>query len=709
MSATLPSSLRFMATPYARGVAPNENRLAAETSPYLRQHRHDPVDWYPWGEEAFARAKAMDRPLFLSIGYSACHWCHVMAHESFSDAITAAEMNARFVAVKIDREERPDVDAVYMEAVQAATGHGGWPMSIFATPDGRPFFAGTYFPNRAGHGAPTFRTVLAAVADAWENKRDELDRQAEALKEAVSSRLAPPRSDEDATLGPEAARAAVATACQRLGEIFDPVHGGFGRAPKFPQPLLLDLLLRAHVEGIGADLDPAPLAVVERTLEAMASGGIWDHLGGGFSRYSVDREWLVPHFEKMLYDQALLGRVYLHAWQVTEDPRWLAILKDIVEYVLRDLGLSSGGLASAEDADSEGAEGLFYTWADGDIEAVLEPTSPEAATAALKWWGVEPGGNFEGRSILFRPPGGDLLRPAAISEARARLFEARARRIRPGLDDKVLAEWNAMMCATLAEAALATGNTAWKFAAEGIGELLLERLRRPGDGRLLRSLPNETSERRPILGYSLDYAWVVEACVRLFECTGRPKWLAAGSEVAGGLLDLFEDRAHGGLFTTGEDAEKLVVRPREIYDNVTPSAGSVAAGALARLGTLVGRADLVEAARRLVAAGSAAISRAPTAVPELLGAAQLLADGTVDVVITGDRRDLVAEAGRRFLPRVVLCWIDRDAITPGEDVPELLAGREDGFAYVCRFGACRLPVSGTDELGMELTRALSAT
>jgi hypothetical protein len=692
------------------------------------------VDWYPWGPEAFARAKELDRPLFLSIGYSACHWCHVMGHESFADATTAAEMNEQVVAVKVDREERPDVDAVYMEAVQAASGHGGWPMSVFATPDGRPFYAGTYFPNRPGRGSPTFRAVLAAVGEAWTTQRDAVIDQADGLSEAVARRLAPPTLGGAADVGDpaggpapvdfdaSAVAAAIESACRRLGEMADPVHGGFGRAPKFPQPLFLDLLLRAHVEGIEVS-GSAPLEVALGALEAMASGGIWDHLGGGFSRYSVDREWLVPHFEKMLYDQALVGRAYLHAWQITGDPRWRQVLDEIVAYVLRDLRLPGGGIASAEDADSEGEEGLFYTWLEGDIERML---GPELAPAVVEWWGVRPGGNFEGRSILFRAERGDLLRPAPVEGARRRLLEARSRRVRPGRDDKILTEWNAMMCATLAEAALATAETSWREAAEALGVLLVERSRRAGDGRVLRCPPR--GEGQPeLLGYSADAAWVVEACVRLAECTGEAKWLTAGREVADQLLDLFEDSEAGGLFTTGSDAERLVVRPRELYDNVTPSALSVAVGALSRLAALTGRNEYGDAARRLLSSAADLVTRAPTAVPALIAAADLLGAGIAEVAITGERPDLVGHVGRQWLPRTVLAWEAgggggtsagaggaSGAVTAaggvsaarGDGGSPLLEGREPGMAYVCRAGACRLPVATSEGLDAELAAAL---
>ncbi len=468
--------------------------------------------------------------------------------------------------------------------------------------------------------------------------------------------------------------------------------------------------------GPAGPSSPAPLEVALGALEAMAAGGIWDHVGGGFSRYSVDREWLVPHFEKMLYDQALLGRVYLHAWQITGDPRWRQVLGEIIAYVLGDLALPGGGIAAAEDADSEGEEGRFYVWDAREIEAVL---GPELAPGALSWWGVRPGGNFEGRSILFRAERADLLRPPEIEQARRRLLDARSRRVRPGLDDKVLTEWNAMMCATLAEAALGTGESSWRRAAEDLGELLVGRCIRGGDGRVFRC-PSRGEGRPDLLGYSADAAWIVEALVRLAECTGDSGWLDPAGAVADQLLELFEDKEGGGLFTTGTDAEHLVVRPREIYDNVTPSALSVAVGALARLGALSGNEGYDSAARRLLASGAAIIARAPTAAAALLGSADLLASGIVEVAVTGDRPDLVKHLAGRWLPRTVLAWSGGASggsrgtggggagagAGAGGGSP-LLEGRPPGFAYVCRNGACRLPAATSEVLDGELTAAMA--
>ncbi|MGA2520191.1 MAG: thioredoxin domain-containing protein, partial [Acidimicrobiales bacterium] len=477
------------------------NRLAEETSPYLRQHAANPVDWYPWGDEAFARARAEDRPVLLSIGYSACHWCHVMAHESFEDAHIAEVLNAGFVSVKVDREERPDVDAVYMEAVLALSGHGGWPMTVFLTPDGRPFFAGTYFPPHDGRGLPSFRRVLGAVSDAWHERRDEVERQADALVEAVQRRV---QLSTDRAVDPGAgalvrsptAAQLLDRAVSELAARFDAARGGFGAAPKFPQPQLIELCLRHHrLRG-----DPESLAMATATLDAMAAGGIYDHLGGGFARYATDAAWTVPHFEKMLYDQAGLVRAYVHAWQVTGAAHDAQVVEETIGYVLSTLASPHGGLYSAEDADSEGEEGRFYLWTPAELTEVL---GPAGALVAAEWYGVTPAGNFEGRSILRRPLGAPLERPPEVQEARRLLFDARAGRVRPGLDDKVLTEWNAMFGAALAEAAAATGRADWAAAAEAVAEFLLAELRRPADGRWLRSWQDGRARH---LAYCGDYA-----------------------------------------------------------------------------------------------------------------------------------------------------------------------------------------------------------
>jgi uncharacterized protein len=657
------------------------NRLADETSPYLQQHKDNPVDWYPWGQEAFAKAEAEDKPILLSVGYAACHWCQVMAHESFEDEETARVMNELFVNVKVDREERPDVDAVYMEAVQTMTGHGGWPMTAFLTPDGQPFFGGTYFPPTARGGMPGFVDLCRAVDDAWRTRRTELLEQAGKLTDAIR------RTASLAGGGDRPGRAVLDRAADELRAAFDGEWGGFGRAPKFPQSMALDLLLRVH-DRTG---DEAVLDVVTVSLDAMASGGMYDHLGGGFHRYSVDAFWMVPHFEKMLYDQALLARVLLHVWQVTGQARYRQVLDETVGYVLRDLHQPGGGLASAEDADSEGEEGRFYVWRPDEIRAVLA-NDPEAAEAAIEWYGVTPAGNFEGANILHRPVRGDLLRPPPVERARAALFAAREGRVRPGLDDKVLTEWNALFLATLAEAAAATGDGGWRDAAVEIGEFLLASLRRE-DGRWLRSWQAEGGARH--LAYAADHAALVDAFARLAELTGDARWVGEARATADALLELFEDPSGGGLFTTGHDAEALVARQKDLFDNATPSANSAGALALARLAALTGEARYAEAADRMTRLVGEPAGSHPTAFAHLLAALDVLLGPAAEVAVVGDRPDLVAAVHRRFLPRAALAW--------GEPYPSpLWEGRTEGRAYVCEGFTCQAPVDSVEALEAQL-------
>ncbi len=651
------------------------NRLAAETSPYLQQHKDNPVDWYPWGDEAFERARAEDKPVLLSIGYAACHWCHVMAHESFEDPDTAEVVNDLFVNVKVDREERPDVDAIYMEAVQAMTGHGGWPMTMFLTPDGQPFYGGTYFPDRARGGMPSFTEVCRAVAEAWRERRDEIVEQAGRMTNALSQAALLPPSDAGLP-GPEV----VERARDALRRRFDDRWGGFGPAPKFPQPDNLELLLQAQVRRP----DDTTMAMVTTTLDAMASGGIYDHLGGGFSRYSVDARWLVPHFEKMLYDEALLARTYLHAWQLTGEPRYLQVLSETVDYVRRDLRHPDGGFYSSEDADSEGVEGKFYVWDKAEIEAVLGELAPQA----VEWWGVTAGGNFEGANILHRPVRGDLVRPEPVEQARRLLFEAREHRVRPGLDDKVLTEWNGLFLSTLAEAAAATGRADWMADAVTNGEFLLRSLRRD-DGRWLRSWQAGRAGRH--LAYAADHAAVVDAFTRLAEATGEARWVAEARTVADAMLELFWDGEAGGLFTTGHDAERLITRSKDLIDNAVPSANGHGAVALLRLAALTGEDRYRDRAEGIIRLLAPTLAQHPTAFTRLLVAVDLAAAPITEVAIVGDRPDLVRAVQARYLPDTVLAW--------GEPYPSpLFEGRRDGLAYVCQNYACQAPVSEVPSL-----------
>ncbi len=661
------------------------NRLAAERSPYLRQHADNPVDWFPWGEEAFEVARTTDRPVLLSIGYSACHWCHVMAHESFEDPDTAAVLNERFTCVKVDREERPDVDAVYMEAVQAMTGAGGWPLTAFLTPDGEPFFTGTYFPPRPVGGRPSFLQVCEAVHEAWTDRRSDLVEQAARLTAHLNAPTVPGGTEVP---GPEVLDAAR----DLLVAQHDAVHGGFGDAPKFPQTMALEVLLRHHHRHPD---DAEALAVVTRSLDAMAAGGIHDHLGGGFARYSVDRAWLVPHFEKMLYDQALLARTYLHAWQVTGEARYRRVLDDTIGYVLRDLRHPAGGFQAAEDADSEGVEGRYYVWTPEEVRAVLGLD----AGPVLAWWGITDAGNFEGASIPNRLRGDPAEpEPPLIADARRRLLEAREERVRPGLDDKVLTEWNGLALATLAEAGAATGNRLWIDAAVANAEFLLAALRTP-EGRWLRSWQDDDEGGRARhLALAADHAAVLDGFVRLGEATGQARWIGAARDLADDLIELFWDVDDPALFTTGHDAERLVARSKDLLDGATPSANSLAAVALLRLAALTGDQRYRDHAIAIVTRLGPAAGQHPGAFGHLLGAIDVVVHGSTEVAVVGDAPSLVLAVQDRYLPGAVLAW--------GEPYPSpLWEGRSSGLAYVCHDFACRAPVDDPAALVAQLEAA----
>ncbi len=657
------------------------NRLADETSPYLRQHADNPVDWYPWGQEALGDAAASDRPILLSVGYSACHWCHVMAHESFEDPETAAIMNRWFVNVKVDREERPDVDAIYMEAVQRLTGRGGWPMTVFLTPTGEPFYGGTYYPKTARGGLPSFVEVLERVHEAWESNREAVDDQAARLTEAVgaSARLRPDPALPSADV--------LGTLAASLRAEHDPAWGGFGRAPKFPQTMNLDALLRLHRRHGDDEL----LEVVTSSLDAMASGGIYDHLGGGFSRYSTDQRWIVPHFEKMLYDNALFVRVYLHAWQRTGEARYLQVVEETIGYVLRDLRDPGGGFYSAEDADSEGVEGKFYVWTPEEIHLVLGDDAPEFGN----WYGITSEGNFEGRNILWRPMRGDLQRPASVELSRLRLFQAREMRVRPGLDDKVLTEWNGLMLASLAEAALVTSNHQWLAAATKNGEFLLSRLRQE-DGRWLRSWqPGDDGGRARHLAFAADLAALADGFTRLAEASGQRRWIAAATDAADQLLDLFWDDERGGVYSTGRDADPLICRPKDVADNAVPSANSATAVALLRLSALTGNERYRQRALDIMRLLGPLAANHPTAFGHLMAAIDMVDAGFSEIVVPGDEQDLLDVVRLRYLPNSVLAW--------GEAYESpLWDGRERGLAYVCRQFTCGLPASTPAELAAQL-------
>ncbi|HET7523075.1 MAG TPA: thioredoxin domain-containing protein [Acidimicrobiales bacterium] len=661
---------------------PGAKRLAGESSPYLRQHADNPVDWYPWGPDMFEAARSRDVPILLSVGYSACHWCHVMAHESFEDDAAASVMNEGFVCVKVDREERPDVDAVYMEAVQALTGSGGWPMTVFLLPDGRPFHGGTYFPR------PVFVDLLDQITHLWRTKRPEVESAAQQLSEAVRSGTGvpsegwAPSGDAQLATSPELLDRTVSAL---LGK-FDQEWGGLGRAPKFPQPTTLETVMQAA--ACNGRIDAAK--ALATTLDAMAAGGIYDHLGGGFARYSTDREWLVPHFEKMLYDNALLARLYLHAWQMTGRPDYSQVVSETLGYLLRaPMRIAGAGFASAEDADSEGEEGRFYVWDHSEVEQV-------GGRVACEWYGVTPSGNWEGRNILRRPVGSGLARPAEVEEARAALFERREGRVRPGLDDKMLTEWNAMAVAALAEAGAALGRQDWVESASDVARFLLGSLRRD-DGRWMRSWQAEGGARH--LAYASDHAWLVEAFTRVYEATGDSSWLAEARDAAGALIDLFWDPEAAAFATTGRDAEELIARPVDTQDGALPSANSVAAGALLRLGALTGEAPLAERARSVVESMAPALGAAPAAFSGMVAVAEALRKGLTEVVVTGDRPDLLGAYRSLYLPRSVLAW-GRPFDSPiweGRTGPETA-----GLAFVCEGYSCKAPASDPSQLVSQL-------
>ena len=657
------------------------NRLSGETSPYLRQHRENPVDWFPWGQEAFDEARRRDVPVLLSVGYSACHWCHVMAHECFEDDEVARAMNERFVNIKVDREERPDVDSVYMDAVIALTGRGGWPLTAVLDHDGRPFWGGTYYPK------PAFLKLIDALTDVWENRRDDLDANATALVQAIGA-----SSSVTPTEGLPSLET-VNDVLGRLASAFDDEWGGFGQAPKFPSTFHLELIMRAYMTSGGG----GPRDVTTTTLDAMASGGMYDHLGGGFARYSVDRQWLVPHFEKMLYDQALLIRAYRQGWSLFRRDDWRLVVEETVGYVLGTLRDPAGGIHSAEDADSPApdgtsVEGWFYTWTPAEVREVLG----EEAEVAMEWFGISESGNFEGRSIPNRlHHRGELIRPPEVERLRQRLLEARASRPRPGRDDKVLTEWNALFISSLLDAAAALERPDWVESAEEIGQFLVREMR-TADGRWLRSWQAEGEPRARHGALAADHAALVDAFTRLGEATGRAEWTRLAVATADTMLDHFWDAVHGGLFTTADDAEQLVVRQKDLHDQAVPSANSTAALALIRLAALTGESRYLNHADRILALIGALVEQTPTALSNALAALEVRHRGITEVVIPGDQPELVRVARAVWRPDMVLAW--------GEPFESpLWTDRREGLAYVCRDHVCDLPVDSPPALLARLT------
>src|SRR6202521_1784722 len=565
------------------------NRLAQETSPYLLEHANNPVDWFPWGDEALERAKAEHKPILLSIGYSACHWCHVMARESFEDPQTAALMNRDFVAIKVDREERPDLDQVYMRAVQGMTGSGGWPMTVFLLPDGTPFFAGTYFPPSDRFGMPSFRRVLGAVADAFAKRPADVEETAAQVRDFLN------RPSVPLAVG-ELTPALLDEAAAGLARDVDPIHGGFGGAPKFPQPMLVEVLLRHHVRTEQA----AALEMALQTLRAMAAGGIHDQLGAGFHRYSVDDHWLVPHFEKMLYDNALLSRAYLDTWQLTHDPAFRRVAEDTVAFVLREMTSPEGGFYSSLDADSEGEEGRFYLWTPQELETVLGDDQAADVAAAFD---VTTAGNFEGRSILHPVVPGAI---ELLDAARDRLMAYRERRVRPHRDEKVIAGWNGLMLRAVADAGRVLDRPDLTTAAKANADFLLSHMRQ--SGRMRRSYKDA---RAPLAGYLEDQAAVADGLLALYEATFDPRWLDDVRGLLSEMVTAFWDSSSGVFFDTARDQERLVARPQDVTDNAIPSGTSLAVDVLLRAGMLLGDPSWVDIARTTLERLAPTAAKAP--------------------------------------------------------------------------------------------------
>jgi uncharacterized protein YyaL (SSP411 family) len=671
-------------TPSARKHKRVTNRLAQSASPYLRQHRDNPVDWYEWSD-AISTAQKENKPLLLSVGYSACHWCHVMAHESFENPDIAAVMNRLFINIKVDREERPDVDAIYMDAVQALTGRGGWPMTVFLTPTGEPFYGGTYYP------AATFVKLMEAIDDVWKTRRDEVNQNVSALMEALS------RTARVEPIGEINPREIVSTTVATLLTNFDHTWGGFGGAPKFPSTFGLDVLMHVYHDMTttgGSDATDIERIknVVVTSLDAMAAGGMYDHIGGGFSRYSVDEQWLVPHFEKMLYDQALLLRVYVHAWATWQLDRHLQVVEETIHYLLTDLSHPLGGFFSAEDADSltpEGHshEGAFYTWTPQEVRDLLGALAQDA----LEWYDITDNPNFEGRSIPSRlRHRTDIIRPPHIETARQLLHTSRATRSRPGCDDKVLTEWNAMMLASLTEASTWCNRPDWLAAAVKNAEFLVAHLKK-SDGSWHRSWQDDAQPPARHNALAHDYAHLIDAMCRLNEATGESRWLNEAQASADYLLEYFWDKENGGFFTVADNGATLIVRQKDLMDNATASANSVAASALTRLATITGNNTYLEYADHTMRLLARVAPSAPSAFCNFLLAVRQRHLGFTEVVVPDSNSKMLEVVYETWRPSLVVAHGQR------HDSP-LWEGREEGFAYVCRNYACQYPASTPDEL-----------
>ncbi|MBK7585497.1 MAG: DUF255 domain-containing protein [Myxococcales bacterium] len=677
------------------------NRLITETSPYLLQHAHNPVDWHPWGPEALGRAKAEDKPILLSIGYAACHWCHVMERESFENDDIAQRMNEGFVCIKVDREERPDLDEIYMAATVAMSGGGGWPMTVFLSPDQRPFFAGTYFPPSDHHGRPGFGSVLERITELWENERESLLLQADELTEQVMAQSKLARASAiDA--------GAIERAVQQLEATFDPRWGGFGGAPKFPPCSPLELLLRHQHRS----RDARSLEMIDTTLTGMKNGGMYDHLAGGFSRYSTDERWLAPHFEKMLYDNAQLARVYAWAFQLRNEPEYARVCRETLDYVAREMQAPDGGYYSATDADSEGEEGKFFVWAPDEISKLLGEPDAERFSA---FYDVTPGGNWEGKNILNTPRGtAEVARELGISEdelraslerGKAKLYAARLERVPPLLDDKILCAWNGLMIGAMAEGARIFGEARYRESAERAAAFVLDQLMRP-DGGLYRTARGGKAH---LDAYLEDYAYLGDALLDLYEAAGSPEHLKNAERLAERMLSDFGDSEGGAFYFTAHTHEQLVARTREGHDGAVPNANAVAARLLARLSVHLDRPEWRERATAALTAYGQLIERSPRSFATSLGVLDFLVEPPVELVVVGTpeaRRPLADELARHYLPNRVIAWVDPEA--PPVDGSPLTVGKSSADAtaklFVCRDYACQAPI---DE-ATEIARALGA-
>jgi uncharacterized protein YyaL (SSP411 family) len=673
------------------------NHLINETSPYLLQHAHNPVDWYPWGDDAFEKARRENKPVLLSIGYSACHWCHVMAHESFENDDIAQLMNENFVNIKVDREERPDLDQIYMNAVQMMTHHGGWPMTVFLTPDAVPFYGGTYFPPQDRYNMPGFPRVLIGVAEAYKERQEEIRDTGTSL--ITELRRLGETGGSDHPIEPELLDAAYTGMLRN----YDTVNGGFGGAPKFPPAMALEFLLRTYTRTHNREV----LQIVSHTCMKMANGGIYDQLGGGFHRYSTDSKWLVPHFEKMLYDNALLSRLYLHYFQVSEDAAARLTVEGILDYVLREMTHPGGGFYSTQDADSEGHEGKFFVW---DIREIRDVLGETAASRFCDFYNITESGNFEGKNIpnvtrsledvavAHRISVGDLQ--TSLNESRRILFERRERRVKPDRDEKVLTAWNGLMMASFAEAGIVLNRPDYTDAARRNAEFVLSNLRE--NGMLLRTWKDG---RAKFNAYLEDYAFLAEGLLTLFETTGEARWLKEALALADRMVEEFWDNEGGGFFFTGKSHENLIVRSKDYFDNATPSGNSVAALVLLRLATLTGRENYRNLGTAVLREVADQTRRYPSGFGYALSAMDFLLSTPKEVALVGqdqtDLQPMLAETWRRYLPnKVVAAGLEAAEFTPLLENRPLVNGL--ATAYVCEHFTCQNPVTDVSSLAAVL-------